>query len=304
MASSADLVTARVIQNTYSNAIAREDEIELDVDVKFNPLAGVASSPPCRARSNTPSSHTDDTDQVEYKPQPLNLSLTDDSSYDYLFKEYDSDEDEEIEPPERRPDSSTRNCPLGLACLKVECKLEPTDSSKDEVEEMTGKKRRVAKRWGTPGPDDMPNSLIPAADGTNSDTYSQPRYSPTHPEYRNGLYYDALTRCEEEERVIDRAYADSPFQYRRCHHCHNTTMCAHCCTTDNDLWAFREGHRVQSRMAASQSVLQLLEAHVRQLRNEGGIVEATRFITRAQGTLSAHKRAMTDRRDNWPPITS
>jgi hypothetical protein len=272
-------------------------------EVKFNPLAGVAASPDHDSRHTSPRYATSETEfEDDVKPPTLSLPLAGENSYDFLFAPYDSADDTDEDAATTQDKPVTETSPTGWASLKVECSWCSSDDSDDEepgTDTPPAKKRRVATMWGTPGPTDLPGSLIPDSAVDDTDVVSQPRYSPTHPEYANSVYYEALSRCEEEEREIDRAYADSPFQYRRCRYCHNTTMCAHCCATDNDMWAFREGHRVQSRLAASQSILQLLESHVRQLRNEGGIVEATRFIDRAQRTLNAHHRTMTGRQTNY-----
>jgi hypothetical protein len=223
-----------------------------------------------------------------FKPEPLDLSFIPGDPYDYLFKPYDSDEDEFHTVRERASSRSSSISSSLLSALQAKCELNTDDDTEDDgTSTPPARKKRMIERWGTPEPNSLPGSLVPNEEDT------QPRYSPTHPDYSNRVYYEALTRCEEEEREIDRAYQQSPFQHKRCRFCQSTTMCAHCCSTDNNIWAFREGHRIQSRAATTQSVLTLLESHVRQLRNEGGIEEATTFISRAKRTLDSHQRTMT-----------
>jgi hypothetical protein len=177
------------------------------------------------------------------------------------------------------------------AARHVKCEAAGTSGTSDEEDEAELKPlvdKVTSHHLSTPRLEDHPPSLVPYPGWD----FSSPRYSPTHPDYENRLYYETLSKYEAEDRVMDRAYQKSPLGYRKCKTCQNTTMCPGCCTTKNDLWAFREGHRVQSRLASSNAVLHLIETHVRQLRNEGGIEEATRFISRAEATLQAHRRTM------------
>jgi hypothetical protein len=171
--------------------------------------------------------------------------------------------------------------------MKCEAGGSEDDEEEAELKPLTDELK--PRRWGTPQPEENPLSLIPHP-GLD---FSSPIYSPTHPDYENRLYYEGLNKCEAEDRVADREYRKSPPGYRKCRVCKNGKTCPGFCKTKRDRWVFREGHRVQSRLASTNAVLHLIEAHVRQLRNEGGVEEATRFICRAETTLQAHRRTMT-----------
>jgi hypothetical protein len=249
-----------------------------------------SSPPPIPGRSYSPQSPSS---PISYKAEPVDLSHLTYKSYNYLFSPINSDDGTSHDDPMINAYTSPRAASSPLDFLLAKCELS-IDNADQEVERINDKQptKRQCIWWDVPRPAGIPNSLVPSGD-TCPTSPIHPSYSPSHPEYRNRLYYKSLTMCEEEDRDFDRVYGRSPFEFRRCRACQNTTTCGHCCAVDNDVWTFREGHRLQSRMATSQSLLLLLESHVRQLRNEGGPAEAMQFISKAQDTLSAHGRLIT-----------
>jgi hypothetical protein len=222
----------------------------------------------------------------------VDLSHLTTDSYKFLFDDSSSDNISD--------EDSTVNGGTPVPLEHVTVKLEAgknNDATDSEVEQITtaATTARRCVRWDIAGPSAMPDSLIPPARSDISETLPEhPVYSPTHFEYRNRQYYRNLALVEAEDRDLDNIMRDSPFDWSRCRFCHNTGMCNHCSETNNDIWLYRENRRLQSRQATSQSILLLLESHIRQLRNEGGPEETLAFIGKALTTIQAHRRLIQD----------